>query len=107
MQLDIYPGPDCAGEIYDDDGHSMGFTHGAYLRQRVTCEAGPKGVTRFTLAKREGSYAPWWHQIAVTIPGGGNYGASLGGKALAGNGEGNSFLLDDQPSGAAIELTRP
>jgi len=106
LQLDIYPGPDCAGEIYDDDGHSMGFTKGAYLRQRVTCQAGPKGVTHITLARREGSYAPWWHQIAVTIHGGGNYSASLGGKALAGHGGANSFVIDDQPSGAEIELTR-
>ena len=105
LQLDIYPGPDCAGEIYDDDGHSMGFTHGTFLRQRVTCEAGPHGVTHITLAARQGTYAPWWHQIAVTIHGGGKYAASLGGKALVGGGAANSFVIDDQPAGARIDLT--
>jgi alpha-glucosidase len=110
LQLDVYAGPDCHGEIYDDDGHTMGFTHGAYIRQRVTCEAGPTGVTGITLAPREGSYAPWWRQIAVTIHSvdnaRGNYSAQIAGKPLSDAGARNSFLLADQPAGARIELAR-
>ena len=69
-------------------------------------------------AKREGAYAPWWHELAITVHGGGRYRATLGGKALAtgaangpasgaANGPGNSFILADQPQGAEIELTTP
>ena len=110
LALDIYPGPDCAGEIYEDDGHSMGFTRGGFLRQKVTCVADAKGVSRIILGKREGAYAPWWHELAITVHGGGRYRATLGGTALAtgaANGPGNSFILADQPQGAEIELTTP
>ena len=110
LALDIYPGPDCAGEIYEDDGHSMGFTRGGFLRQKVTCLADAKGVSRIILGKREGAYAPWWHELAITVHGGGHYRGTLGGKGLAtgaANGSGNSFILADQPQGAEIELTTP
>jgi alpha-glucosidase len=110
LRLDIYAGADCQGEIYDDDGHTMGFTYGAYLRQSIRCEAGPSGVTRITLSPREGTYAPWWRQIAVTIHDpddvAGRYSARMAGKPLGDAGAPNSFLMADPLKGARIELTR-
>jgi alpha-glucosidase len=104
LELHVYPGPDCAGDIYDDDGHSLGFAKGAFARQHVACEVGAQGVTRVTLAPRQGSHAPWWGALALTIHGGGHYVARMGGKALAG--QDNRFVLADQPAGATIELER-
>jgi len=106
LELHIYPGPDCAGEVYDDDGHSMGFAKGAYLRQRVTCVADAAGVRQITLAPREGTFAPWWQQIAITIHGGGGYRATMAGASLPSAGTPNSFLLADQPGGAVVALSR-
>jgi alpha-glucosidase len=104
LELDVYPGPDCRGQIYDDDGHSMGFARGMFLRQQVTCAADESGVARVTLAPREGHFAPWWNAIRLTIHGGGHYTARIGGKAVAERDGG--FTFADQPQGAVIELTR-
>jgi alpha-glucosidase len=68
LELDVYPGADCAGTLYLDDGHTLDFARGAYLRQAIRCTAGPDGVA-LTFDAREGSYAPWWRQVAVTIHG--------------------------------------
>jgi alpha-glucosidase len=44
LELHVYPGKDCNGEIYDDDGHSMGFTRGEYLRQQISCLISEHGL---------------------------------------------------------------
>jgi alpha-glucosidase len=65
LELDVYPGEDCRGEIYLDDGVSV---RGPSLRQHVTCSMTAGGVS-LRFAKREGSFRPWWKSIAVTIHG--------------------------------------
>lgn len=65
LQLDIYPGEDCRGELYLDDGTSIG---GASLRQQVTCSISDKGLV-LHFGQRAGSYRPWWTKIAVTVHG--------------------------------------
>lgn len=65
LQLEIYPGTDCRGEIYLDDGISI---QGPSLRQQITCDVTPKGVA-LHFGPREGSYQPWWSSIAVTVHG--------------------------------------
>jgi alpha-glucosidase len=65
LQLDIYPGEDCRGTLYFDDGVSV---NGASLRQDITCSARPNGLS-LSFGPREGTYAPWWKQIAVTVHG--------------------------------------
>src|SRR5438067_3025418 len=65
LQLEIYAGEDCRGELYLDDGLSVS---GPSLRQQIECTVTEKGVAlRFGL--REGAYKPWWKQIAVTVHG--------------------------------------
>jgi len=65
LQLDVYPGADCRGEIYLDDGIHV---NGASLRQMVTCSVTPRGVS-LGFGARAGKYKPWWKQIAVTVHG--------------------------------------
>ncbi|MGN6280171.1 MAG: TIM-barrel domain-containing protein [Sphingomonas sp.] len=67
LTLDIYPGPDCYGSIYLDDGHSMAFERGDYLRQTVRCSADPTGNLTVQFGPREGRYKPWWRQILVRV----------------------------------------
>jgi alpha-glucosidase len=65
LELDVYPGDDCRGELYFDDGISIA---GPHLRQTIQCAATTKGlVLRF--GPREGTWKPWWKQIAVTVHG--------------------------------------
>ena len=65
LELHVYPGPDCRGEIYWDDGVSV---RGASLRQAMRCTLGKDGLM-LHFDKREGRYKPWWTQIAVTVHG--------------------------------------
>src|SRR5258708_27080937 len=62
LSLDVYPGEDCRGTIYADDGHSMAYAQQGYLRQKIHCVQTGTGVDlRFDA--REGRFQPWWHQV--------------------------------------------
>jgi alpha-glucosidase len=65
LSLEVYPGDDCRGEIYLDDGISI---HGPSLRQAITCTVAQDGVT-LHFGPREGAFRPWWTQIAITVNG--------------------------------------
>jgi alpha-glucosidase len=65
LELEIYPGDDCRGELYLDDGVSI---HGPNLRQELTCTVTSRGVA-LQFGAREGTYRPWWKSIAVTVHG--------------------------------------
>ena len=66
LELRVYPGPDCAGAIYLDDGHTLAYQHGNYLRQSLTCQSDSTS-TRILFHAREGSYVPWWKFMEVVI----------------------------------------
>jgi alpha-glucosidase len=63
LSLDIYPGDDCRGALYLDDGISVA---GPSLRQKISCESTPSGL-RIHFDKRLGTYRPWWTSIALTV----------------------------------------
>jgi alpha-glucosidase len=65
LELEIYPGDDCRGEIYLDDGVTI---ESPRLRQEVTCSVTKSGLA-LHFGAREGSYRPWWRSIAVTVHG--------------------------------------
>ena len=65
LQLDVYPGPDCHGEIYFDDGVHIA---GPNLRQTIECATVPAGIALW-FNQRQGSWRPWWKQIAITVHG--------------------------------------
>jgi alpha-glucosidase len=66
LSLDVYPGDDCRGTIYADDGHSMAYAREGYLRQRVHCVVTDAGMD-LAFDAREGRFQPWWHQVAVRV----------------------------------------
>jgi alpha-glucosidase len=106
LRLDVYPGGECGGTIYLDDGHSMAFSAGHYLRQAVECEV-QGGKLAITFKPREGDYRPWWKKIAVTV-----HGRSAQDrissptisirKARSSTSGTADFEIDDVPSGASI-----
>jgi len=84
LELRVYPGPNCGGSVYQDDGISFAYKQGAFLRQEFTCEAGADAVT-VRLAPRQGSFAPWWKEIEIAVYGwtGGGAKAAYNGKPVA------------------------
>lgn len=68
LEVRVYPGPECRGSIYWDDGESFDYQKGQYYRQSFTCESDARGVT-VKLSAPEGSYQPWWKTIKVVVYG--------------------------------------
>jgi alpha-glucosidase len=38
LELHVYPGQQCGGSLYLDDGHTFGYQRGEFLRQNFTCQ---------------------------------------------------------------------
>ena len=66
LELNIYPGANCKGALYSDDGHSMAYQKGGYLRQSFGCTIEDKRVM-VSFGAREGQYIPSWTQIALHV----------------------------------------
>ncbi len=66
LELRVYPGAQCSGSLYLDDGHTFAYQHGAYLRQSLSCQSDANSM-HLTFHKREGSYAPWWKLVEVVV----------------------------------------
>jgi alpha-glucosidase len=110
LSLDVYPGDNCRGQIYQDDGHSMGYARGAYLRQLVRCAVSEDGLT-VDFQQREGAFQPWWRQVRVTVHGWqGAATASLNDQAIAVSANAKmrelSVLLNDQSGPAHLSIRR-
>ncbi|HEV2136215.1 MAG TPA: TIM-barrel domain-containing protein [Terracidiphilus sp.] len=66
LELRVYPGPNCHGSIYDDDGVTLNYKKEGYLRVAYTCESGPNRLT-LHIGAQQGSYPAWWKQIQVSV----------------------------------------
>jgi alpha-glucosidase len=107
LSIDVYPGPDCRGEIYWDDGVSI---RGQSLRQTIRCTQGKDGLM-VHFDRRVGNYKPWWKQIEVTVHGwAGPVRVRASDKAIpAIIGEGAriaAFTLPDQPRASDVVISR-
>jgi alpha-glucosidase len=69
LQVHVYPGPNCHGTIYADDGNTLAYQRGEFQRTAFTCETTTDGV-RVKLAAPAGSYKPWWQSFDVRVHGG-------------------------------------
>jgi alpha-glucosidase len=68
LTLRIYAGDECKGDIYQDDGKTYAFEHGAYLRVKFSCQITAEGM-HLDIGKHEGSFPAWWKEIHAEIYG--------------------------------------
>ena len=68
LELDVFAGPDCRGSLYFDDGETLNYAHGDYLRQNFTCNSQANGLM-LKLESPTGNFRPWWKSIAVKVIG--------------------------------------
>jgi alpha-glucosidase len=59
----------CAGSVYQDDGITLDYKKGEFMREQFSCTVSGDTVT-VKAAPREGSYAPWWHALHIEVYGG-------------------------------------
>jgi alpha-glucosidase len=66
LELRVYPGPDCHGSLYQDDGTTFNYKHGDSLRVDYSCQSAAGRLT-LNIGAQEGSYPAWWKSIDVAI----------------------------------------
>ncbi len=66
LELRVYPGDQCRGDLYQDDGTTLAYQRRASLRVHYSCQVVPNGI-RLTLGAHEGTFPPWWHQVRVVV----------------------------------------
>ena len=69
LTLRVFPGENCHGELYQDDGKSYDFRKGAFLRLKFSCTVNPDGSIAVDVAAREGSFKPWWTSYRIEVVG--------------------------------------
>jgi alpha-glucosidase len=68
LTLRVYPGKDCHGSLYQDDGKTLAYTRGEFLRVEFSCAITPQGLS-LHIGEHKGSFHPWWNQIHLEIYG--------------------------------------
>jgi len=107
LQVHVYPGPNCHGAVYADDGDTLAYKRGEFQRTAFTC-ASSADTVRVNFSAPEGKYKPWWQSFEVTV-----YGArtapravTVGGKEISNShfdGGTHSVALR-VPAGSATEI---
>jgi len=68
LQLHVYPGEDCRGSLYEDDGHTFAYQKGEILRINYSCATSASAVS-VTSSIEKNAYKPWWNSTALTVYG--------------------------------------
>jgi alpha-glucosidase len=66
LTLRVYPGNNCHGSLYEDDGKTFGYTRGESLRLQFSCSVTSKGLS-LHIGEHEGPFHPWWNQMHVEV----------------------------------------
>jgi len=66
LTLRVYAGDHCAGELYQDDGKTYAFQHGAFLRMKFSCQK-TSDELHLEIGRHEGSYPAWWKEIHAEV----------------------------------------
>jgi alpha-glucosidase len=95
----------CAGSVYLDDGVSLNYKKGEYMREEFSCTVSGDTVT-VKAAPREGSFTPWWKALHIEVYGGPSTKAEGGDGTLATyNAQRRAMLATIPDSGKGAELT--
>jgi alpha-glucosidase len=68
LQLRVYPGDDCKGALYQDDGHTLAYQKGEILHINYSCSVSSSSISIISGTQRN-AFKPWWNSTALTIYG--------------------------------------
>jgi alpha-glucosidase len=70
LTLRVFPGANCSGTLYQDDGTSFAYQRGEFLRMSFSCQgSATHGGMNIHIGKHDGSYPAWWKEIAIQVNG--------------------------------------
>jgi alpha-glucosidase len=112
LTLRIYAGDPgenaaCGGSLYLDDGKTMAYRQGAFLRMSFTCSESD-GTLHIHIGQHQGTYPAWWKQIRAEV-----YGWNASSAVLEGNvqpirldrsAQSIAFTIDDTGKGIDVDL---
>jgi alpha-glucosidase len=100
LQISVYPGVDCRGSLYQDDGNTLAYQRGDFLRMQFTCDSRPDTL-KFDFSTSQAQYKPWWTSMRVTF-----FGVSTRPRELQLNGKASAGWRFD-PASASVTLSIP
>jgi alpha-glucosidase len=65
LELHVWPGPECTGSLYLDDGHSFAYQTGAFRRLDVSCDSGSAKLD--VTSSSSGGFSPWWQEVRLVL----------------------------------------
>jgi alpha-glucosidase len=68
LELRVYPGPQCSGDLYLDDGDTLAYQHGESLRVHFTCSVSTSGI-QIEVGAAQGPYQPWFKDLQIVVYG--------------------------------------
>jgi alpha-glucosidase len=111
LELRVYPGADCSGSLYQDDGHTNSYQKDGFVRISYSCQVSENSVSVSSTAW-QGSYQPWWTNIKLEVFGAAHEPKEIreGDRVVNGwkfNGENHSvtFTLPDSHAGWTARVT--
>ena len=111
LTLRVYPGENCAGSLYQDDGTSMAYKQGEFLRMQFSCERTMRSI-KLHIGPHEGTHQPWWKQLQIEVYGWSFRSPLVHAKSLVGSAAKLdpvhhmvSIVIPDDGRGTDLELT--
>ena len=98
--LRVYPGRNCQGSVYQDDGISMAYRRGNFLRMQFSCEQTANAI-ELRIGPHQGTYPPWWNQLRVEVYGWNFQNAQV---LLNGKPESRSAIVDSAHHMVAVTI---
>jgi len=66
LELLVYPGSDCRGSLYQDDGNTLAYQRGEFLRMQFRCDSNSESL-KFHFSASQTQFKPWWTTIKATF----------------------------------------
>ena len=103
LTLRVYAGDPCSGSLYLDDGKTMAYRHGDFLRMQFACDSSG-GHLHVHIGAHEGSYPAWWKEIRVEIYGASGSTAQVASREVPLTRSGNQLSLTVPDPGQGLDL---
>ncbi|HEV2279281.1 MAG TPA: DUF5110 domain-containing protein, partial [Acidobacteriaceae bacterium] len=103
LTLRVYAGDPCSGSLYLDDGKTMAYRHGDFLRMQFACDSSG-GHLHVHIGAHEGSYPAWWKEIRVEIYGASGSTAQVASREVPLTRSGNQLSLTVPDPGQGLDV---
>lgn len=111
LKLRVFPGSDCSGALYQDDGATFAYKAGDFLRMTFTCDASAnKDAIAIHIGRHQGRYPAWWKDIEIEVNGllGNPASVTVDGRPISSTpgDQSTTFTVPDGGGGIAIAVHR-